>query len=327
MRTKDGDAIDLARKQVGGRACAGDVGRAGNGEAAIGTLGTPQAKVRHGVSLCRTHHARDLGCHEGLEVHEVEQGRLDELTVDERALDANHGLAREDHVTLGNGVDREVKVVVAEVLKEGRLEHGAAAGSRDAGQVVNVLVVKDEVLHQLGNLPHTAGNRVAAAKGVLAEEGIKRRLRVHKARLPKPLGHRELVEVGVERDIGWLGAVRERHGDTSSCVDAPAARPRPAPGACLLCALPERHGEEPHHRHDNYDGDDDLLALGHAQVIVVGLHELAALLACLGNATLLSGLLLAGGLLRLQALELSALASRRLGLLAGGLLGTKLLEL
>ena len=47
-----------------------------------------------------------------------------------------------------------------------------------------------------------------------------------------------------------LSAVGGAALHTSSCVDAPAARPRPAPGACLLCALPERHGEERHRRRE-----------------------------------------------------------------------------
>ena len=212
MGTKDGDAVNLAREQVGGGARAGNVGGAGNGEAAVGSLGAPQAKVRHGMPLGRAHHARGLCRHEGLEVHKVEQGRLDELAVDERTLDAHHGLTREDHVALGHGVNREVQVVVAQVLEECRLEHRAAAGCGDAGEILYVLVVEDEVLDEVGNLAHAAGDGIAAAEGILAEEGVERCLRVHKARLPETLGHRELVEIGVKRDVGWLGAVRERHG-------------------------------------------------------------------------------------------------------------------
>lgn len=51
----------------------------------------------------------------------------------------------EDHVT-GNGVIVRSRWWLRGTPAKGRLEHGAAAGAGDVGQVVDVLVVKDEVL-------------------------------------------------------------------------------------------------------------------------------------------------------------------------------------
>ena len=228
MRAKDGNAVDLASKEVRGGACAGYVGCASHRETTVGSLGAPQAKVGDRMALCRANHARGLGGHEGLEVHEVEQGGLDELAVDEGALHAHHGLARKDHVALGHGMNREVEVVVAQVLEEGGLEHGAAARCGNAGEILDVLVVEDEVLDEVWNLAHAAGDGIAAAKGVLAEERVERCLRVHEARLPEALGHGELVEVGVERDVRWLGAVRERHCCYFLPLDGAGSAARPS---------------------------------------------------------------------------------------------------
>ena len=212
VRAKDGDAVDLSGEHVRGRGGAGDVARASNGEATVRTLGAAQAEVGDRVTLGGPHHTGALGRDERLEVHEVEQRGLDELAIDDRADHTHHRLTREDDLALGNGLDREVEVMVTQVLEEILLEHGAAAGRGQARKVLDVFVLKDEVLHEVGDLTRAAGDGVAAAKGVLAEKRVEARFRVGEPGLPEPLGHRELVEVGVQADIGRLRAVGEGHG-------------------------------------------------------------------------------------------------------------------
>ena len=207
-----GDPVDLAGEHVGGGARAGDVGGARDREAAVRALGAAQAEVRDRVALGRLDHARGLRGDERLEVHEVKKRGLDELAVDDGAHDADHRLAGEDDLSLGHRVDGEVEPVPAEILEEAGLEHGAAARGRERGKVVHVLVVEHEVLDELGDLPRAAGDAETAAEGVLAEERVEAGLRADKARLPEPLGHGQLIEVGVQADVGRLGAVGERHG-------------------------------------------------------------------------------------------------------------------
>ncbi len=211
MRAKDGDAVDFAGKHVRGRRGTANVRSTRDRQAAVGALGAAQAKVRDRVALGRLHHAGGLGGNQRLEVHKVEKGRLDQLAVDDRAHNANHGLAREDNLALGHGVDREVQAVPAQELKEAGLEHGAAAGGLKRGQVLDVGILVDKVLDKVGNLTRAARDAVAPAKRVFAEEGVEAGLGLGQAALPKALGHRELVEIGVKTNVGWFGAVGQRH--------------------------------------------------------------------------------------------------------------------
>ena len=105
MRAKDGNTVAAAGEHIGRRGAAGNVARACNGQAAIGTLGSAQAKLRHGATVGGEHHARRLGGDKRLEPDDVEQRRLEQLALQRGAGDAHHGLARKDELALGHGVD------------------------------------------------------------------------------------------------------------------------------------------------------------------------------------------------------------------------------
>ncbi len=94
------------------------------------------------------------------------------------------------------------------------LEHRAATRRLNARQVGDGLLVKAEVLNQLSNLPHTAGDGIATVERRVAEEHVEASLHINEARLPESLGHGELVQVGVERDVGGLGLIGQCHAIT-----------------------------------------------------------------------------------------------------------------
>ena len=129
MRAKDGNAVAATGEHVGRRRAARHVARARDGQAAIGTLGTAQAKLGHGTAVRRQHHARRLGGDKCLEADDVEQRGLEQLALQRRAGDAHHGLARKDELALGHGVNVHVRTEVAQVVEECRLEHRAAGRS------------------------------------------------------------------------------------------------------------------------------------------------------------------------------------------------------
>ena len=78
---KTGNTIAAAGEHIGRRGAAGNVARARNGQAAIGTLGAAQAKLRHGATVGGEHHARRLGGDKRLEADDVEQRRLEQLAL------------------------------------------------------------------------------------------------------------------------------------------------------------------------------------------------------------------------------------------------------
>ena len=139
MRAKDGNTVAAPGEHIGRRGTAGNVARAGDGQAAIGTLGAAQAKLGHGTAVRRQHHARRLGGDKRLEADDVEQRRLEQLALQRGAGDAHHGLARKDELALGHGVNVHVRAEVAQVVEECGFKHRTAGGSLKRGEVLDVL--------------------------------------------------------------------------------------------------------------------------------------------------------------------------------------------
>ena len=146
MRAKDGNTVAAAGEHIGRRGAAGDVARARNGQAAIGTLGSAQAKLGHGTAVRRQHHARRLGGDKCLEPDDVEQRRLEQLALERRTGDAHHGLAWKDELALGDGVDIYMRTKIAQVVEECGLEHRAAGRGLKRCEVVDILGRKAQIL-------------------------------------------------------------------------------------------------------------------------------------------------------------------------------------
>ena len=214
VRAKDGDAVTAPGKHVRRGRTAGNVARARDGQAAIGALGTAQAKLRHGTAVRRQHHARRLGGDKCLEADDVQQRRLEQLALQRGAGDAHHGLARKHELALGHGVNVHVRTEVAQVVEECRLKHRAAGRSLERGEVVDVLGRKAQVLDKLGQLGGAAHDGIRAAKGMVTVKRRKTTLLIGLAALPQALGHSEFVQIGEHCDVGGMRDVGQSHGAT-----------------------------------------------------------------------------------------------------------------
>ena len=129
MRAKDGNTVAATGEHIGRRGAAGHIACAGDGQTAIGTLGATQAELGNGATIGGQYHARRLGGNKRLEADDVEQRGLEQLTLQRRAGDAHHGLARKHELALGHGVNVHVRTEVAQVVEECRLKHRAAGRS------------------------------------------------------------------------------------------------------------------------------------------------------------------------------------------------------
>ena len=214
MRAKDGNTVAATGEHIGRRRTAGNVARARNGQAAIGALGTAQAKLGNGTAVRRQHHARRLSGDKCLEADDVEQRCLEQLTLQRGAGDAHHGLARKDELALGDGVDIYMRTKIAQVVEESRLEHRAAGRGLERGEVVDILGRKAQVLDQLGQLGGAAHDGVGATKGMVAVKRGKTTLFIGLAALPQALGHSELVQIGEHCNVGGMRDVGQSHGAT-----------------------------------------------------------------------------------------------------------------
>ena len=211
---KDGDAVTAPGKHVRCGRAAGNVARTGDGQTAIGTLGTAQAKLGDGTAIRRQYHACRLGGDERLEADDVEQRRLEQLALQSRTGDAHHGLARKNKLALGHGVNVHVSAEVAQVVEECGFKHRTAGGSLKRGEVLDILGRKAQILDELGKLGGAAHDGVRATKRMVAVKRRKTTLLIGFAAHPQALGHSELVQIGEHCDVGGMRDVGQSHGAT-----------------------------------------------------------------------------------------------------------------
>ena len=120
------DAEQLAGEHVRGRRAAADVGGARSRRAPPSipcARRSPNSST--GSPFGGEADARRLGGDQGLEVDQVEQRRLQELSLEERAADPQQRLVREHHRALGHGVDVAREAQRREVVEERRRRRAA----------------------------------------------------------------------------------------------------------------------------------------------------------------------------------------------------------
>jgi hypothetical protein len=91
---------------------------------------TPKTKIHEQLSRCRQDHAHCLPCHQGLELKNVDEARLDELRDGQGRGDEKNGLVRKEYDSIVHRVhstrETEVQRVFDEITRE------PAAGPEDA---------------------------------------------------------------------------------------------------------------------------------------------------------------------------------------------------
>ena len=196
MGAGGGNGVALRGQHVGRRGASAHVGSARRRKGTVGTLGAAQAKLCHGAALGRLAYTRGLRCNKRLEVHEVEQRRLKQLTVDDGAADANHGLTRKSQIAVAQGVDRDTRAPPREPLEKLRREHGAAARGLEVAEIGNVGLRVAEILDKRRQLACSANERETALARVLPKERGEACLHIGQAASPIALRHSQLIQVG-----------------------------------------------------------------------------------------------------------------------------------
>ena len=107
---------------------------------------------------------------------------------------------RKDRGPLRHRVHVQAKRQASEVVEKSPFEQGFPVVPHERGEVRDVVAVEPEALQKIDDAFQAAGDRVAAAERVLAEEQVERRLLVRAAKLPVAVGHRQFVEVRQERE-------------------------------------------------------------------------------------------------------------------------------
>ncbi len=111
---------------------------------------------------------------------------------------------------LGHGLDVEGALEVGQALDEGLREAGVAIGPLEARQVLQLVRFEAQPLQVAQRVLETGRHGVGAAEGRAPEEEVEDRPPVGDARFPIAVGHRQLVEVGEEGEVGHVAPILPR---------------------------------------------------------------------------------------------------------------------
>ena len=190
------NAEQLAGQHVGRGRAAADVRRAAGGQRAVDALCAAQAEFQHRVAVrCQTH-ARGLRGDQGLKIDQIQQRGLDDLALQDRPLHAHQRLLRKHDRSLGNGVHPAGQFEGVEVVEKGGIEQRPPVRAAQLGQIGHVPGVEPEVGQEVERIAQAARDAEPALKRVLTKEEMKDGFLVRDLRLPIPVRHRELIQVG-----------------------------------------------------------------------------------------------------------------------------------
>jgi hypothetical protein len=162
--------------------------------AGIDAVGAAQAEVHDGPAARREHRAHGLAHLHRLEMHQVHHSGLDELCLDDGRRDLQQGLVGKDRGALGDGPDLAGEANAAQELEERRLE------PFEGGEVGDGLIGELEAFQEAEYIFESGGDQESARGRELSDEEAKGRVGGHS--LPEVRRrHRELIEVGQERDV------------------------------------------------------------------------------------------------------------------------------
>ncbi len=218
VRAADGNLEQPAGQHVAGRRAAADVGRAAGRDAAVDALCSSQPELQHRLAGGGLADACRLGRDQRLKVYQRQQGRLQELALQQRTAHPQQRLVREADGSFGQGVDIAREPQAAEVIEKRRLEERFVIGSVEGRQKCHVLRRETELPAVVDHAGQSAGNAEAARKRMLAERELKDGFVGQPARLPVAIGHGELIEVGQQGERLAVEGERSGHGAFQSSV-------------------------------------------------------------------------------------------------------------
>ena len=190
-------AVQIPGRDGRGGGAAADVGRPGREEARVSAVRAPEPEVDHGPPVGGGDDPAGLGRDQRLEVHLVQEQRLDELAREEIALDAQDRLARVHHRALRNG-----RKLARELDRRQPREQRRRADPRPL-EVFQRRVAEPQAGQHLDGALEAGGDEVAPVRRQLAREELERdRLGVLALR-HVGIGHRQLVLV--DEQLGGRG--------------------------------------------------------------------------------------------------------------------------
>jgi hypothetical protein len=157
-------------------------------------LGAPQSEIGNEALASNPADAGSFGCNQGGEVEQVQHQCLQQLRLQQPALDTHQRFAWEDHLAFGDAPDGAAEAEGAQVLQE-------LFAEAVRSEVLQVLLGEAQFQQGFQQVAQPCKDHVSAAEGIAAEEVLEDRRELGASAQEVALRHRELVEVGIESKV------------------------------------------------------------------------------------------------------------------------------
>ena len=194
------NAVDLIGYRTCGACAAADECRSRPCHRPGDPLCSAGAEFQNRSPLRRTADSVGLGRKQALVVELQQHIGFQHLGLYCRGADRYDRLPGKDRCALRDCPEISVKPELSQVIQKSLIEHSSSP------QIINVLLVKMQVLYIFDNLLQPGRNREAPAVRNTAEEDVKIGNPVFHACFPIPVPHGELIIITEHREINAVGA-------------------------------------------------------------------------------------------------------------------------
>jgi len=190
MGTSDWDAVALTSEDVGCCGTATDVGSTAGGESTIQTLCTTEAELQNRLAEARGADTSGFSGDESAKVDHAQECSLNELGLQDGALDTDERLEGEHDGTLRDGIDiKRQRAHVEKVLEELRVKERLAVVTVEGCEVIDIGLGEAQCVKPLESGLETRADGIATIERLVAVEHVEDGLGVGTASLPVTLSH------------------------------------------------------------------------------------------------------------------------------------------
>ncbi len=191
----DRHAKELAAENVAGSDATADDGCSRAVGSGIRPLRTAESELHDTASARRMADPCGLGRNQALMVHNVEDRRLNKLSLHDRSDDLDQRLTRENQRAFRDRVNIAGKLEISKIIQKCRCK------LIKTSQVLDVLTGEMKLLYVLHELLDAAHDGVSSSARIVAEKRIKNDRTVLFLVLKIPLHHREFIKIREQRKI------------------------------------------------------------------------------------------------------------------------------
>src|SRR5687768_13320600 len=183
------DAVANTGQYVRRGVHAADVSGTRSRKGTVRSLGAAQTELENLTAVGGQTDTGRLRGDETLEVDDVQQCRLDQLSLQQRTANAQQRLVLKNDGALRERIDIALEPQAAEIFEESAVEQCRAVARPERSEVVDLALSEGEVLQILDGRPETRRDRESRLERVFAKREMEDRFAPVDAFLPVPVSH------------------------------------------------------------------------------------------------------------------------------------------